>query len=166
MKVLVVYSSQTGNTEKIARSISSAIEGSQLAKLPAKLDLHGIDLCFCGFWCDKGQPDELWKNFFESIPNIPCAIFGTLGGSPKSEKGSAYIQKMRNLYLEKENVLDLQMWQGKVDPKLLEAMAKMPGMPPMTEERKQRLEEASKHPTQEDCDEAAAWATQIVSSLE
>ena len=38
MKILTVYSSLTGNTEKIAKAISEALPGSQLKKLPTDVN--------------------------------------------------------------------------------------------------------------------------------
>ena len=157
MKILTVYSSLTGNTEKIAKAISEALPGSQLKKLPTDVNPQEYDLIFCGFWCDKGHPDELWEEFFKNIGSVPTAVFGTLGGGPNSERGRAFASKVLER-ISAPNILGLSLWQGKVDPKILEMMAKMPGAKPMTPERKAKLAEAAKHPTPQDLGEAAEWA--------
>lgn len=164
MKVLVTYASNTGNTEKIAKSIAEAIPGSICAKLPTSENPQDYDLIFCGFWCDKGHPDDEWKNFYGTIQNVPTAVFGTLGGNPNSERGSKFARQVKE-QVNTPFLLDLRLWQGKVDPKIIEIMNKMSGAP-MTEERKKRLDEAAKHPDQNDLNQAAQWAKNIVRSLQ
>lgn len=55
-------------------------------------------------------------------------------------------------------VLGSWLCQGRVDPKVLEIMARMAGdVHPMTEERKARIAEAARHPDDEDCRRAQAF---------
>ena len=159
MKVLITYASKTGNTEKVAQSIAKAIPNSECVKLPTEKNAQDYDLIFCGFWCDKGQPDDEWKVFYETTKSVPTAVFGTLGGEPNSEGGLKFVQKV------KPSLVDLRLWQGKVDPKIIEIMTKMSGKP-MTEERKKRLDEAAKHPDSKDLTEAAEWGLEIFKSLQ
>ena len=162
MKVLVAYSSITGNTEKIGKSIAEALPNSECVKLPTEKKAEDYDLVFCGFWCDKGVPDNDWKQFYESTGTVPVAVFGTLGGDPHNEGGMRFLQKVKN-EIHKPSLLDLRLWQGKVDPKIIEIMTRMSGKP-MTEERRLRLEEANKHPDSKDLREAAQWAFEIFKS--
>ena len=63
-------------------------------------------------------------------------------------------------------VLGTFICQGKVDPKLLTAMEKMPEAQkahPMTEERRARIEEAKKHPDEADCLAAQKAFSEILS---
>ena len=126
MKVLVAYATVTGNTEVIARAIASAIPGADLKKLPADVNPHDYDFIFAGFWCDKGTPDEVWQAFQKEAKAKPIAYFGTMGGDPNSERGQAWVNKVAGLF-PCENFKGLRVWQGKIDPKILAAMAKMPG---------------------------------------
>lgn len=158
MKVLVVYATVTGNTEIIGKAIAEGIPNADLYRLPAVVNPEDYDFIFAGFWCDKGHPDEVWQEFVKRIGDKPSAYFGTMGGEPNSERGSAWVQKVADAYPSSA----MKVWQGKIDPKILEAMAKMPGAKPMTEERRAKLEEAAKHPTEEDREEAAAWARDVL----
>ena len=58
MDVMVVYSSQTGNTRKIANAIFAAIPGDSKDIQNVK-EYQGKDanLFFVGFWTDKGDCD-------------------------------------------------------------------------------------------------------------
>ena len=48
-----------------------------------------------------------------------------MGGDPNSERGQAWVNKVAGLF-PCENFKGLRVWQGKIDPKILAAMAKMP----------------------------------------
>jgi len=87
-----------------------------------------------------------------------------MGGDPNSERGQAWVNKVAGLF-PCENFKGLRVWQGKIDPKILAAMAKMPGAKPMTPERQARLDEAAKHPTAEDQAQAGAWALEFLENF-
>lgn len=148
----------------MARAIASAIPGADLKKLPADVNPHDYDFIFAGFWCDKGTPDEVWQAFQKEAKAKPIAYFGTMGGDPNSERGQAWVNKVAGLF-PCENFKGLRVWQGKIDPKILAAMAKMPGAKPMTPERQARLDEAAKHPTAEDRAQAGAWALELLKNF-
>ena len=64
------------------------------------------------------------------------------------------------------SVLGSWLCMGKIDPKVLEIMAKMAqNVHPMTPERKARIEEASKHPNAEDCKAAQEFIRGVLDSL-
>ena len=94
----------------------------------------------------------------------PIAYFGTMGGDPNSERGQAWVNKVAGLF-PCENFKGLRVWQGKIDPKILAAMAKMPGAKPVTPERQARLDEAAKHPTAEDQAQAGAWGLELLENF-
>ena len=78
-----------------------------------------------------------------------------MGGDPNSERGQAWVNNFKGL----------RVWQGKIDPKILAAMAKMPGAKPVTPERQARLDEAAKHPTAEDQAQAGAWGLELLENF-
>jgi flavodoxin len=155
MRVLVVYSSRTGNTRAIAEAIHSVMpDGAELMPAEKAPDPVGYDFIALGFWVDKGEPDEAMSAYMSRVKGLNVGLFCTLGAWPDSEHARESMQKAINC-LVGCNVLGTFICQGKVDPKLIEAMAKMPDNPhPMTEERRARLEEAAKHPNEADCYEA------------
>ena len=68
MQTIVIYSSQTGNTRKLATQIFAAIPGDSK-------DLKNIDeyrekdaeLYFVGFWVDRGDCDEKTVELLKSF---------------------------------------------------------------------------------------------------
>jgi flavodoxin I len=71
MKSLLIYDSQFGNTEKIAKAIGSAMAGETkiLRASEAKLtDLESLDLLIIGSPTQGGRPMPALKKFLSSIP--------------------------------------------------------------------------------------------------
>lgn len=157
MKNLVVYSSLTGNTKMIAEAIHAVLpEGTEIAPVKEAPDPSAYDFIAIGFWVDKGLPDRATLDYMERVRGKKVGIFGTLGAYPDSDHARETMRKAAER-LPGCEILAQFICQGKVDPKLLAAMAKMPGNPhPSTPEREARLAEAAKHPDAADC--AAAQA--------
>ncbi len=151
-KTLVVYSSRTGNTKMIAEAVHAAMpEGAELAPVETAPDPSGYDFIALGFWVDKGAPDAAMLDYMDRVKGANVGLFGTLGAWPDSDHARESMQKGVER-MAGNRVFGTFICQGRVDPKLLAAMAKMrEGNPhPMTEERKARIEEAAKHPNAED----------------
>ncbi|MDR1921570.1 MAG: flavodoxin family protein [Candidatus Adiutrix sp.] len=172
MKTLVVYSSLTGNTKKVAEGLFSvlgegAAEAAACVDVKDKPDPSGYDLIVPGFWVDKGQADAATLSFFEKTAHKKVAFFFTLGAYPDSEHADNVAADAAKRLTDNGNVvLGHFRCQGKVDPALLERMKKM--LPPdhphaqMTPERQARLDEAAKHPDAADLDKARAFMADIL----
>ncbi len=80
MDVMVVYSSQTGNTRKIANAIFAAIPGDSKDIQNVK-EYQGKDanLFFVGFWTDKGDCDARIAGLLSGLHEKRVALFGTCG---------------------------------------------------------------------------------------
>ncbi len=170
MKSAVVYSSLTGNTKMIGEAIFEALPGEKeiFAVENAPADTSAYDVVFVGYWVDKGTADSKAKAYLESLKNQKVALFATLGAYPDSDHARESLEKGGALLPEGNEVVGGFICQGKVDPKLVEAMAKMfpidhpHGMNP---ERIKRLEDASKHPNEDDCKNAAAFAKEVAAKI-
>ncbi len=159
MKILITYSSRTGNTKKVAEAIydimpsDAVIAPVELAPDPAEFDFVAV-----GYWVDKGMPDDLAKEFMARISNKKVGLFGTLGAWPDSDHAKECMAAAVKLVEDNNNTVTCQfICMGKVDPRLIEAMQKMPeaaARHAMTPERKARLEEAAKHPDDNDLERA------------
>ena len=167
MKSLVVYSSRTGNTRMIAEAVHSALPvGTELVPVEEAPEPDAYDFLALGFWVDKGAPDSAMAAYMDKVKDRSVGLFGTLGAWPDSDHARESMQKAVDR-VEGNTVLGTFICQGKVDPKLLAAMAKMSENPhPMTEDRKARLEEAAKHPNEDDCAAARGVFAQIRKKLE
>jgi len=167
MKNLVVYSSRTGNTRMIAEAIYSIMpEGTELFPVEEAPDPSGYDFVALGFWVDKGAPDDAMMKYMNRVHKKSVGLFGTLGAWPDSDHARDCMAKAAGL-LPDSQVLGTFLCQGKIDPKLLAAMAKMgKNSPhPMTEERRARIAEAAKHPNEADCEAARKVFAGIMKKL-
>ena len=169
MKSIVVYSTRTGNTEKVARAIAAAVDGDLYTTETAPSDLSGYDLVFAGFWADRGTANHESAAFLSGLHHQKAAIFGTCGTYADSDHARDCLAAASALVPADSQVLSTWICQGKVDPELVKAMAAMfpEGHPhSMTPERIARLKEAEKHPNEDDLRSAAAWASSLAERME
>ena len=166
MKSLIVYSSRTGNTRAVAEAIAHVIpEPCEVVSVEDAPDISDVDFLAIGYWVDKGMPDAKAKKFMESVKGKKVGLFGTLGAYPDSDHANDCRAKAEEI-MEGNEVLGQFLCQGKVDPKVLEMMAKMASdHHPMTEERKARIEEAKKHPDEADFSRAKNLFKTIISQM-
>ncbi len=70
MKILVVYDSMYGNTERIARAIAGAVEGEVMIKSASQMvvaDIEKIDLLFIGSPTQAGRYLKPMQAFLDSL---------------------------------------------------------------------------------------------------
>lgn len=165
MKTLVVYSTLTGNTKMIAESICQQLENADIHAVENAPDANNYDVIFIGFWVDKGRADDKMLAYMETIKAKKVALFFTLGAWPDSEHADNVFEDTCKRLAGNE-VLGHFCCQGKIDPKLLELMQKMPNNPhPNTPEREARIKEAAKHPDAKDCSNAGLFAREIMAGV-
>ena len=155
MNYLVLYSSRTGNTRMVARAIQKALpEGTPC------VDIKDL----MGYWVDKGTADEASRTVLKSLDNPYIALFATLGADPKSPLAMKSLEQGAACLPDGKKPLGAFICQGKVDPKLIEAMYRMfpsdniHGKNPKNEARHKA---ASTHPDEKDLSDAAHFAHEI-----
>ena len=167
MKILMIYSSRTGNTEKICRAAAEELPKCDIYKVEEAPAPESYDLICLGYWVDKGMPDAKAREYLKDISNKKVVLFGTLGAWPDSDHAKECIAKSKAMLDGRGNtVLGSFICQGKVDPKIVEMIQKMPNpVHIMDEERKARLAEAAKHPDEKDFANAKEFIRSIYASL-
>ena len=157
MKTLVVYSSRTGNTKKVAEAVFESLpEPKELFAAADAPDPEGYDFIALGYWVDKGTADAGAAGYMKRVKGKKIGLFGTLGAYPDSDHARQCKEKVRDLVSGNE-ILGEFLCQGRVDPELIKLMeTKMKDDPhhSMTPERRARHEEAAKHPDETDLAEA------------
>lgn len=168
MKSMVVFSSKTGNTEKVAHAIFNVLpHPKNIFTADEFPSVDEYDFIALGFWVDKGTADAKARAFFKTVQNKKVALFGTLGAYPDSDHARQCLDQVRYLVRGNE-ILGEFLCQGKVDPELIKMMAERMKDDPyhsMTPEREKRLKEAEKHPDEKDLADAALFFSEIVTSL-
>lgn len=151
----IIYSSLTGNTEKVAKSIFEVIPNDKIllkAENIEEISLDDYENIIFGFWVDKGSANKQIANLIKKLENKNLYFFGTLGADPESEHGKKVFSKVSKLCSEKNNFLGGILFLGKVSDNLVEKMKKFPLnlIHPLTPERMARIEKASTHPDEND----------------
>ena len=154
MKAVVIVSSKTGNTYKIARFIQKGFGDScDLKRVEDKVDLSAYDIVMVGVWLDSGHVDYDSLALLKSLSFKKVGIFGTLGGKPKSEAAAKVMQSAVDALNEgcrKNLLLGTLLVQGKVSKNVLNMMYEK--FPHLKQDKlhQQRIADASKHPDAND----------------
>lgn len=159
MRILVVYSSRTGNTKKIAEGICKAMPEGDAVLLPVSeaAAIEDYDAVFIGYWVDKGEVNAEAKAFIETVKGKNTGVFATLGDYPGTEHAKKSLQcGIDMLEAQGNKVLCSFICQGKIDERLIEAFKKFPADHPhaITEEKLKKYAVAALHPDEEDVAQA------------
>jgi len=166
MKVLVLYSSRTGNTKKIAETIYEEIGKGDCFSVEdyPKNNFNEYDLIFLGSWINRGDFSKELKKAIENIKNKKIAYFATMGAYPNSEHAKKITANIEE-FLVKNIVLGGFFSLGAVDPEHLKkynTKEYSSSKHPMTPERIKRLQEAKSHPDENDVENAKKFYREII----
>ncbi|EGO64525.1 flavodoxin family protein [Acetonema longum] len=164
MKTLIVYSTLTGNTQKVAEAIQEVFEvQADLAPVEDNPSAEGYDLILVGFWVDKGMADKKSKEYLSSLRHKKVGLFATLGAYPDSDHARQTMIQSSQLLDSSNQLTGTFICQGKVDPRLTAMYKQFPEGHPhaMTPERIARLQEAAKHPNEADFTKAKAVFAEV-----
>lgn len=161
MKALVVYSTLTGNTRKVAEAIHAVLPEGTACRIAGEApDPADYDFVAMGFWVDKGGPDAEAAAYMKRIAGKKVFTFFTLGADPGSEHARTCAERAAAAYGEGCVHTGVYWCQGAIDPKLIEWMRKQPAGGPHspTPEAEARWAKAALHPDEADLKAAAAAA--------
>lgn len=163
MKTLIVYSSKTGNTRKLAQAIHLALDNAELSRVEMAPSPDKYDLILLGFWIEEGTADEKMKLYMKRLKNKKVGLFATLGAYPDSKHAADSLKAVTQL-IPDCSVVGHYICQGAIDPELIEWMETLPkdhGYGP-TESRRKLWADAARHPDDEDIQAVTDWALGVV----
>lgn len=162
MKVLVTYYSQTGNTEKLARSIYEAIHvEKELRPIQEVTNVENYDLIFVGFPVQAHSVPAKAIPFFKNLPaGQKIALFCTHGSLRGGQLPRQAIEHAIGL-ASRAKVLGTFGVRGKVDAKLIDALIKLAEHRSWAEE----AQGASAHPTESDLADGKTFAQEILAKI-
>ncbi|HBD65342.1 MAG TPA: flavodoxin [Clostridiales bacterium] len=164
MKILICYSSQTGNTRNVCEAVYKSL--SEYAEKDDSVEISDIadnpsadyDAYIIGYWADKGKADSLADSYMERIKNKPVGIIATAGVYPDSD----HARKVLDYGTEKLRsngctVLSEFICQGRICQRLKDKFKNLPEGHPhyMDEGRRKRHEDAESHPDENDREKAS-----------
>lgn len=130
MKSLVVYSSQTGNTRRLAQAVFDVFPGEkELCSVDEAPDPSAYDWVAVGFWFKSGKPDPLAADYLAKIGKQSLFLFATHGAATGSKHAVQGMEFAKSLASESD-VQGTYSCQGEVDPRIVEkARSKKPEPP-------------------------------------
>lgn len=120
MKSLVVYSSQTGNTRKLAQAAFDRLSGEkEIHAVESAPVPDGFDLVVVGFWLKGGKPDPKSADYLAKIGNRDLFLVATHGAAADSDHALKAMDYARSL-AQSARILGTFNCPGEVDPAHLE----------------------------------------------
>lgn len=129
MKSLVVYSSQTGNTRKLAEAVFDALPGEKaLYPVDEAPDPADYDFIAFGFWLMQGKPDPKSSEYLGKVGEKSLFLFATHGAGAGSDHAINGMELAKSL-ASNADILGTYSCQGEVNPKIIEKASKKPEPP-------------------------------------
>ena len=166
MDYMVVYSSKTGNTKKIATEIFSALPGMS-KDMQNLVEYRGkdADIFFVGFWVDRGTCDMSVINMLSSLHGKKVALFGTCGMG-RDEGYFRMIEQTVKVWIPDDcEYLGTFLCQGKMPMQLrenYEIMMEDPRQELWRKKMLQNFDEGLFHPNDEDLAHAREFVRRLV----
>lgn len=94
MRVQVVYTSRTGNTERLAKEIFAAVpvKEKNIKRIEERTERDDGDMYMVGFWADRGTASAEILDLLSSLHGKKVALFGTCGMGQDAE----YYRRIEN----------------------------------------------------------------------
>lgn len=164
MKYLVVYTSKTGNTEKIAAEIFEALPGMSKDIQRVEEVRGNADLYFVGFWNDKGTCSGSIMDFLSSIHGKKVALFGTCGMGGSKEYFKQVSKRVEALIPDDDEFLGSFICTGRMPPQVLERYKMMQERQDSPQLRRmiKAYEEGMLHPDEKDLEQAREFVETIL----
>ncbi len=142
MKILIAYSSLTGNTKTLCEGVYNKLKEHHNVELKTVKEVSNIDdydMIMPGFWADKGTANKECRKFIEKIRNKKVLLLGTLGAAPESLHGDKVREKSSQLVDSTNEFLGVFIARGKVSEKLINRIKFLP----LTKKIREEMYEAS-----------------------
>lgn len=161
MKSLVVYSSKSGNTKKLAEAVCAQLPGEKfLEPIEESADSQGYDLVVVGFWLQGGKPDPIASNYLATLDQTTLFLLATHGATADSEHARKGMLAAREL-ASSSRILGTFSCQGEVKPAFLAKAQSMTPPPPWIQD----AAAAKGHPDNMDIDNALTAVQKIIPQI-
>lgn len=166
MKTLIIYSSLTGNTKKIADAIAGSLEDGELISAD---QFHtsmadNFDYFMVGYWINQGDCDHKTLDILQHLKGKRIALFGTLGAKRQSEYYTMIKQRVET-HVREAHLLGHFLCQGSVGEKTIERYRELLKKNPEDIHIKAQIEayeEGSQHPDEQDIKDAIAFTKALI----
>ncbi len=171
MKCEIIFESKTGNTRTLAKELYERLsyEEKEIQELCEDTDAEQADIYFVGFWTDRGTCSMEVIDFLSKLQGKNVALFGTCG---QGHQPSYYrdIENRVKVWLPEDNrYLGCFMCQGKMPiqvRKKYEELLEKGDQHEFAERMLHNFDEAMLHPDQNDFENVAAFAEEIIKKMQ
>lgn len=123
MKALIVYSSQTNNTRKVAQAIADVcpiLYDLKRLDNDFSADIQEFDWILAGYWVENSKPDQKAVDFIGTLKNKKVVLFGTGGTSSEHPYVKSVMSKAEQLVDKSNQLLGHWICQGEINPEVIE----------------------------------------------
>ena len=150
----IVFSSMTGNTEKLARAIREVLpeENCDYFGAAGEEELRS-ELLYIGFWTDKGNADSAALELLAKLRNKKVFLFGTAGFGGSEAYFQNILNRVKASMDPSNSVVGEYMCQGKMPQSVRERYMRMkaqPEHPANTDALIENFDRALSHPDARD----------------
>lgn len=162
MRYSIVYSSNTGNTRRLAEEIKKQLPAGELVYCGA-LDAAALqaEVLFVGFWTDKGSCDEKVAELLKQADGKTVYLFGTAGFGQSQQYFDQILARVRENLPAGAVYGGGFMCQGRMPQAVRSRYEAMQAKEPENARYKMLIENfdaALAHPNADDLEAATAWA--------
>jgi len=130
MKNLIVYSSKSGNTKKLAEAAFDFLPGENVLKnVDEKPDPKGYDFVVIGFWLQAGKADPESYDYLENLVPSNVFLFASHGAGTDSAHAGNAMEGAKKLVAASQ-ILGTFNCQGEVKAEFLAKVQKKDPPPP------------------------------------
>ncbi|MDO4275467.1 MAG: flavodoxin family protein [Eubacteriales bacterium] len=127
MKYAIVYSSVTGNTERLAAALREFLPGEECVYYGAASTekLPDAELFLLGFWTDKGTCDENMAAYMQQLQGKKVFLFGTAGFGGSEDYFHTILSNVLGQLPSSNTLLGTYMCQGQMPDSIGKRYEKM-----------------------------------------
>ncbi len=163
MKILIAYSSKTGNTKKVCDYVYEQLKEKwdiTLTTVGEAEETDSYDLVVVGYWVDKGTANREAKKFIGKIKDQKVVLLATLGAAPDGEHGRKVVKNAGKLVHPSSEYLGISLARGKVDPQLIKNIKFLP-LPSKIKDQMYESSINSREPNEEELNNAVQFIDQL-----
>ncbi|MDY6933489.1 MAG: flavodoxin family protein [Spirochaetota bacterium] len=161
MKSLVVYSSQTGNTRKLAQTVFDALTGEKdIFPIDKAPNPSGYDFIALGFWLKGGKPIQESMEYLSKIKEKSLFLFATHGAATGSMHVLKAMDYAKNQVLDSK-IVGIFSCQGEMSPDFIEKIQQKSDPPEWSAD----APKAKGHPNKSDLEELNRIIVNIAGTL-
>ena len=168
VKISIIYSSNTGNTKKVAEAIKAEIEFENIVYFGnVNEEIPDADIYIIGSWTDKGNASADIVEFIKKLKDKKIAYFGTAGYGGSAEYYRELFERVKANIDASNLVLGYFYCQGKMPVRVKERYMQMLAQNPKDEKLNmsvKNFDQALSHPDKEDLKNVRQWIKNIIKS--